>query len=124
MKSGEVTIEPENKLVAYEAPPPPSLFGTADPVEVVARAARVARAIQDVIRQKNLISKISGKEYPKCEAWTLLGTMLGVFPVLCWSRPLENGWEARVEARTRDGSIVGAAEAECLRTERNWSNRD
>ena len=94
MKSGDVTLEAdtENKLVPYQAPPVPSLFGTADPVEVVAKAARVASALQDVIRQKNLISRISGKEYPKCEAWTLLGTMLGVFPVLQWTRPVEGGY--------------------------------
>ncbi len=117
--------EPEsNAVVPYHPLPPPSLFGTADPVEVVARATRVAAALKEVIKAQGLISKISGKEYPRCEAWTLLGTMLGVFPVLSWSRAVEGGWEARVEARTRDGSVVGAAEAQCLKTERNWSNRD
>jgi len=29
-----------------------------------------------------------------------------------------------VEARTLGGQVVGAAEAECLRDERNWSDRD
>jgi hypothetical protein len=33
------------------------------------------------------------------------------------------GWEARVEARTRSGEVVGAAEAECLTTESQWRNR-
>lgn len=121
-------IEPQPEhdaaIAPYTPPPPPSLFGTADPVEVVAKASRVAAALKEVVKSQGLISKISGKEYPRCEAWTLLGTMLGVFPVLVWSRPVEHGWEARVEARTRDGAIVGAAEAQCLRSERNWSNRD
>ncbi len=116
--------EPENALVQYHPLPPPSLFGTSDPVEVVAKASRVAEALKSVIIKQGLISKISGKEYPRCEAWTLLGTMLGVFPVLVWTRPVEGGWEARVEAKTRDGAVVGAAEAQCLKTERNWSNRD
>src|SRR6186713_737514 len=119
-------IEPEehSELVPYQPPQSPSLFGTADPVEVVARASRVAASLKEVIKAQGLISKIQGKEYPRCEAWTLLGTMLGVFPVLVWSRPVEGGWEARVEARTRDGAIVGAAEAQCLKTERNWRDRD
>jgi len=119
-------IEPEEhaELVTYQPPQPPSLFGTDDPVEVVARASRVAASLKEVIKAQGLISKISGKEYPRCEAWTLLGTMLGVFPVLVWSRPVEGGWEARVEARTRDGAVVGAAEAQCLKTERNWRDRD
>lgn len=114
----------EEALVVAEQPPPASLFRTDDPSEVVMRATAVAASLRDVISKQGLISNISGKQYPKCEAWTLCGTMLGIFPVLVWTRPLEEGWEARVEARTRDGAIVGAAEAECLRTERNWANRD
>lgn len=101
-----------------------NLFGATDAVAVVKKAAEVASALRDVIDQQGLISTISGKKYPKCEAWTLLGTMLGIFPVLQWSRPVQGGWEARVEARTRDGCIVGAAEAQCLKAEKNWSNRD
>lgn len=103
---------------------PPGLFGTQEPVAIIEKATSVATALKAVIDRQGLISRISGKEYPKCEAWTLLGTMLGVFPVLLWTKPVEGGWEARVEARTKDGSVVGAAEAQCLRAERNWSNRD
>jgi hypothetical protein len=50
--------------------------------------------------------------------------MLGVFPVLAWTHKLDDGWEARVEAKTRDGAVVGAAESECLRSERKWANRE
>lgn len=103
---------------------PSGLFGASEPVAIIERATCVATALKGVITRQGLISKISGKEYPKCEAWTLLGTMLGVFPVLCWSKPVEGGWEARVEAKTRDGAVVGAAEAQCLRAERNWKDRD
>lgn len=102
----------------------PGLFGTQEPVAIISKATDVATALKAVITKQGLVSRISGKEYPKCEAWTLLGTMLGVFPVLVWSRQVEGGWEARVEARTRDGATVGAAEAECLRSESNWKNRD
>ena len=35
-------------------------------------------------------------------------SMLGVFPVCVWTRELEDGWEARVEARTITGATVGA----------------
>lgn len=54
----------------------------------------------------------------------MLGTMLGVFPVVEWTRPVQDGWEARVEARTLAGQVVGAAEAECLRSEKQWKSRD
>src|SRR5262249_12674617 len=43
-----------------------------------------------------------------------------------WTRPLEDGsgWEARVEARTLDGRVVGAAESMCSRSESTWARRD
>jgi hypothetical protein len=71
---------------------------------------------------QDLISDIKGKEHVKAEGWTLLGTMLGVFPVCVWTKPIGTGegWEARVEARTLAGAVVGAAEAECLRSEKEW----
>ena len=100
------------------------LFGAVGPVEVIEKATQVATALKAVIKTQGLISNIQGREYPRCEAWTLLGTMLGVFPVLVWTREIPGGWEARVEARTRDGAIVGAAEAECLKIEKNWQDRD
>lgn len=121
----EVVPEQQAMVVRQEtAVAPTTLFGSNEPVAVVQKASQVASALKDVVKTQGLISVISGKEYPRCEAWTLLGTMLGVFPVLQWTRQLENGWEARVEAKTRDGAIVGAAEAQCLRKEKNWSNRD
>lgn len=103
---------------------PSGLFGQVGPAQVIAKASETATALKEVVSKQGLISKINGKEYPRCEAWTLLGTILGVFPVLNWTRPVEGGWEARVEAKTKTGDVIGAAEAQCLKTERNWSNRD
>lgn len=119
----DIESEPTN-AIALRPSTPPALFGTTEPVEIVSKATAVADSLKSVIKKQGLISNIQGKEYPRCEAWTLLGTMLGVFPVCVWTKQVDQGWEARVEARTRDGSILGAAEAQCLRSERNWSNRD
>ena len=105
-------------------PAPANLFGVSDPIEVIQRATSVASALKTVLGKQGLIQKIGEREHPKVEAWTLLGSMLGVFPVCVWTKPLENGWEARVEARTRTGEVVGAAEAECLRSEKRWSSAD
>jgi len=111
-------------LPAVREPAPVNLFGTDDPSEVVRRATSVANELKNVLRDQRLISNISGKEHVRVEGWTLLGTMLGVFPVCEWTRKLDNGWEARVEARTLSGAVVGAAEAECLRSENQWKSRD
>ncbi len=101
-----------------------TLFGTDDPDEVLARATNVAKALDGVLGQTGLTLNISGRKYVKVEGWTFLGNLVGVFPRTAWSRAIDGGWEARVEAVTRDGAVVGAAEAVCMRAERNWSNRD
>ena len=120
---GEVIDAHGQELVPVREAPV-TLFKTDDPVEIIAKATLLADALSDVLQQKNLTTKIGGKPHVNVEGWTLCGTMLGVFPVVEWTRPVENGWEARVEARTKDGAVVGAAEAECLRSEKRWANAD
>lgn len=109
---------------------PTTLFGSDDPNAVVQKAGEHATALVDVVRQRNLIVQIGQGEHVKVEGWTLLGSMLGVFPITEWTRPLHDeagapiGWEARVEAQTMDGRTVGAAEAMCTRDENTWRSRD
>lgn len=101
-----------------------TLFRTDNPVEVLERATQTADALASVLKSRNLTTKIQGKDHVNVEGWQTLGSMLGVTPVCVWTRPLDNGWEARVEAWTLDGRVVGAAEAMCTRSERMWSKRD
>jgi hypothetical protein len=122
--STDLEVRDDNALSA-------TLFGTDNPAEVVARAAVVATALADLVHKQNLVVRIGQSEHVRVEGWTLLGSMLGVFPIVTWTRPIlkehdtpptptTEGWEARVEARTRNGEIVGAAEAECMRSEDAW----
>ena len=101
-----------------------TLFGTNDPVEIVEKATAIANALSGVIREKKLFSTISGRQHVKLEGWTLCGTMLGVFGDVVWSREVHDGWEARAEARTLSGALVGSAEAQCTRSESTWAKRD
>jgi hypothetical protein len=101
-----------------------TLFHTNDPGEIIDRATAIADKLATVLRDRKLTSNISGKEHVRVEGWTLLGTMLGVFPFVEWVHKLEDGYEARVVAKTLAGQEVGAAEAVCLRSERAWANRD
>jgi hypothetical protein len=115
------------ELVPYQ--PTVSLFGTNDPAGVVEAARAAAIPLVDVIRKQKLSVKIGPSEHVRVEGWTLLGSMLGVFPVCEWTRPLERdgqhiGWEARVEAKTRAGELVGAAESQCTKDEKTWASRD
>jgi hypothetical protein len=122
----EAEIIHDAEVIGTELEPVTSgtLFRTEDPVEIIGKATAVAAALAEVLRNQKLTSDIKGKPHVRVEGWTLLGTMLGVFPVVEWTRQLPDGWEARVEARTLAGQVVGAAEAECLRTESMWKNRD
>jgi hypothetical protein len=112
-------------LVPSQAEPavPALLFPGAEPADIVRHASAVARALAPVIDDRRLYTDINGRRHVRVEGWTLLGSMLGVFPVCVWSRPVEGGWEARVEARTLSGALVGAAEASCMRDEPNWRDK-
>lgn len=101
-----------------------------DPASMVALATEQAKQLSAIIEDRQLFAMIKKRKHVTVEGWTTLGAMLGVFPVVVWSRELTDaegtnlGWEARVEARTIAGQIVGAAEAECRRAESTWKTRE
>jgi hypothetical protein len=49
--------------------------------------------------------------------------MTKVYAVIEWTKEREDGWEARAQAFTIDGQIVGAGEAVCLKDEANWRGK-
>jgi hypothetical protein len=110
------------ELEHVEHAPPPSLFRTDDPVEVLDKASTVATALARVIDQQGMFVNIRGKNYVTVDGWQTLGSMLGVTAVVVSTREVADGdWEARAEARTLDGRVVGAADAMCLKAEGgNW----
>lgn len=125
----EVTDVHDELLPAVPEQASLTLFGTNDPVAVLEKATSVARALANVIDEQNLYTTISGKKHLQVEAWTMLGSMLGVFPETEWTRETvdskgSKAWEARVVARTRDGAVIGAREAMCSRSESRWKNAD
>jgi hypothetical protein len=117
LDDGEVVYHP---VPVESAPAMANLFGAENPADVVARSSEVAVELTKVLESQRLYKEISGKRHVLVDGWTLLGSMLGVFPVVVWSRKIEDGWEARVEARTLSGAVVGAAEGQCTRQEKEW----
>ena len=101
-----------------------TLFRTEDPVQVLAEATRIANALKPVLVANGMTMRIGSNEHVKVEGWQTLGAMLGVVPVNVWTRKIEHGWEARTEARTLDGRVVGAGEMECLDLETSWQDSD
>jgi hypothetical protein len=114
------------ELELYELPAvPTTLFGS-DPRRAVARMADVAAVLFDIVHSQKLSVQVNNREYLTAEAWSALGALVGVTPVVCWVNPNEtgDGYIARVEARTLDGRVIGAAESECSRAESRWKTRD
>ncbi len=113
--STDLVYQPEQQV---------TLFGTSDPAAVIEAATAAARPLADVVRKQGLIVKIGQGEHVLVDGWTLLGSMLGVFPVVVETNQLENGWEATVEARTLTGAVVGRGDSMCLRSEQRWAKAD
>jgi hypothetical protein len=112
------------------APVPATLFGVADPDLVIERATGYAKALTDVVSKQHLFAQIGDKRHVLVEGWTLLGSMLGVFPIERSTLPEPPDWRERgmerpdgyvaiVEARTRTGELVGRANARCMRDEKS-----
>jgi hypothetical protein len=121
-----VEAETAGELELYEPPAvPATLFGN-DPRLAVERMSDLAQVLVDIVRSQKLSVTISGREFLTAEAWSALGALVGVTPVVCWVRLNEtgDGYVARVEARTLDGRVVGAAESECSRAEQRWKTRE
>jgi hypothetical protein len=139
-KAPEALAKPKRQRKAQEAiivaPEPEVRLGSlaiSNPDELVRRGAELATALAEIIHKQELFSIIRNKKggqpkkYVKCEGWTTMGAMLGVVPVEDYCRRLENakGFEAKVNLiRTRDGSLVGSASAECTYDETNWNGKD
>lgn len=103
-----------------------TIFDIPDVELQLVEAHRQATAITRVIDAEKLSMRIGRSEHVLFEGWATLGAFNGVSVHTVWSRALEDGagWEARAEARTLDGRVVGTAEAMCSRAEHNWKNAD
>lgn len=133
MQNNGSQVVDSTAIVVRSEPLPPApvgLFGAAaGPAGIVRAATECANVLAQVVESQRLYTNIQGRKHVRVEGWTLLGNLLGVFPAVAWSRPLEHdgkvfGWECRAEARTKAGDLVGAAEAMCTKAEKTWASRD
>jgi len=113
------------EIVPYGGPPAVTLFGTDDPDAVIVESTRHANALAKVVDERKLFTTIQGKRHVHVDGWTLLGSMMGVFPVEEGEAvPVEvdgvKGFKATVKAVTRSGETVGRATAYCMRDEDRW----
>lgn len=95
------------------------IVGTGDTRALLEQVEANVRSIIDVARARGFVRHYgeSQQEFYGEPAWALLGMTYGLVPFIEWTRPVDNGWEARAVLRTRDGQEVASAEAMCTRTE-------
>lgn len=101
------------------------------PAGVITQATEIATGLAALIKDRNLSSNISGKEYVRCEGWTTLAAILGVTPHEVEVVEDDGIYTATVELRRlSDGSAVARASAECgapdeqdKKGEPIWANR-
>lgn len=104
-------------------------ISVAQPSDVVAQAATVAKELAKVIENAKLSRSISGRKFVYVEGWTTLGAMLGVIPQEDSVKLItgEDGYE-EYEAvvnlvRVSDGMVVGRGSAVCGTDEGTWRSR-
>ena len=104
-----------------------TILGTGDTRSALAQVERNVRDIIAVCRDRGFIThyvnenrktgEVRESDFYGFPAWQLLGLTYGVSPIVEWVKAIDGGFQARAVAQTRDGGIVGAAEALCLRKE-------
>ena len=114
-----MTEQPADLTVVREHTPALAGFATASPALTLARGKAVADAAAPVIRELNLYKRIHQSFHVYFDGWTMVGAMVGVFPVTVrtWEIGQDEGYGANVEARTLGGQVVGAADAIVMRDE-------
>lgn len=124
----EVEVVEEKALVTQE-PPKQSLVLEGDPDMQMDFAIKAANALMRAVSQKKKPVMIRGEQYLEYGDWQVLGRFYGATASVAWSKKLTNeegkfiGYEARAEV-LHNGVIISAAEAMCMKEERNWKDRD
>jgi len=100
------------------------IVGTGDTRAMLASVERNVRDVVDIARDRGFVTRFNNRDFFGFPAWSLLAMTYGLTPFVEWTRPVENGWEARAIVRTRDGDVVGSAEAMCTRKEQPRRSAD
>ena len=129
------------EIVAVAHPAEVGMIPAGSPAEQLEAFGEIARTLAGFVRSQGLARRLSkradARDYVQVEGWQFLGSMLGLSVRIEWTRRTPDyqaptatsrgvgGWEARAQViRVADGGEVGAAEMECLWSERNWADRD
>lgn len=145
----------ETAIVAVDPSPGMAvqLWGSDDPVKMTQRMGAIANAMNAVVVERGLFTTIGGRKHVNIEGWSLVGSMVGVFPHTESVEVMETGhldevtveksrrdggtwiktlpvvdgviaYVAAVALKTSDGRTAGRGSAMCSRREEKWRDRD
>lgn len=99
---------------------------SSSPAATIEFASKVATVMRDVFEKQKLYAEIQGKKFPKVEAWTTMGAMLGIIPKERSIVELSDGsYEATVDlVSVATGHVIGGASALCGKEEKRWSHAE
>lgn len=94
--------------------------------QMVQRIAGLANVLKDFVVKQGLSSKIQGREYAHVDAWSFMGTMLGLMAKERDVQRLKDGsYLAFVDlVSMSSGLVVGGASALCSIDEKRWGSAD
>ena len=100
-------------------------ISVATPLDVIDMATKVAKKLDDIIKQGKLYKNIQGRKYVFVEGWTTCAAMLGIVPrEVSVEKTPEGDYIAIVElVRTNDGMVIGRGSAVLGIDEETWSAR-
>jgi hypothetical protein len=102
-----------------------NIYQSTNPTDQLKEASERAKVLMDYVQQLGLAKRIGGGDKPhvQVEGWQFIGSQVGLYAVIEYVNKIEDGYEAKANL-VCEGEIVGAGIGLCLRTERNWKNRD
>lgn len=156
MTTGQDPVPVEETAIVPVDPSPSmavQLWGSDDPVAMTQRMGEIANAMNAIVVERNLFTTIGGRKHVNIEGWSLVGSMVGVFPHTETVEVMETGhldeeriektrrdggtyWKtlpvvdgvisyvATVALKTSDGRTAGRGSAMCSRREEQWRDRD
>lgn len=92
--------------------------------QIIEAAASTSKLLVDVIEKANLYSMIQQKKYVRVEGWETLGALLLCSSEIVKSEEYKNGYRAEAIIKNQDGKVISNGIGICLRSEKNWANRD
>lgn len=111
-------MESKNAVVEYKNQAPLTIMEETNPKLILKQASDVANILTDIIEKQKLYAIYKGgKKHVLVDGWTTLGSLLKVYPVVEYCKRLDREneiiYEAKVNAVTMSGNVVGSAEALC-----------